>query len=368
MPKRDSDGTSGRAAGKDRDLYAVLGVPRDATADQIKKAYRKLARKHHPDVNPGDKAAEERFKEVSRAHDALGDETIRKNYDEFGADALQPGFDADKAREFRSWQGGARPRGGGFSARRGDGQSFEDLFGGGAGAGRARAGGFHGFEDLFGGAFSRAAAAPQRGSDLEVPIRIEFIEAVRGTSRAISLRRPEVCPVCAGSGVVAGGQPCTRCGGDGVIEENVRLNVKIPAGVETGSRVRVAGKGGAGSNGAPAGDIYIVVEVGEHPLLTRAGRDLTLEVPVTVGEALLGASINVPTPDGEVSMKIPAGTQSGKRLRLRGKGVPDLHGSGRGDFYVRVMVQVPERSEQIREAVQQIESAYTTGPRDGLKL
>jgi len=368
MPKRDSEGAAGRASGKDRDLYAVLGVAKDATAEQIKKAYRKLARKHHPDVNPGDRAAEERFKEISRAHDALGDETIRKNYDEFGEDALQSGFDADKAREVRRWQeGGARGRGGGFSGRRGDGRGFEDIFGG-ASAGGRTAGGFHGFEDLFGSAFSRAAAAQQRGSDLEVPIKIAFMEAVRGTSRTISLRRPEACPTCHGSGALAGGQPCARCGGDGVIEESVRLNVKIPAGVETGSRVRVAGKGGAGSNGGPAGDIYIVVEVGEHALLTRDGRDLTLEVPVTVGEAILGASINVPTPDGEVSLKIPPGTQSGKRLRLRGKGVPDLHGGARGDFYVRAMVQVPEHVESLREAVQQIESAYPLSPRDGLTL
>ena len=194
------------------------------------------------------------------------------------------------------------------------------------------------------------------------------MEAVRGTSRSISLRRPEVCPTCAGSGVIAGGQPCARCGGDGVLEESVRLNVKIPAGVETGSRVRVAGKGGAGSNGAPAGDIYIVVEVGRHPLLTREGKDLTLEVPITVGEALLGASINVPTPEGEVSLKIPPGTQSGKRLRLRGKGVPDLHGGTRGDLYVRMMVHVPDRTDGTRDAVQQLESAYQRSPRHGLAL
>ena len=153
-----------------------------------------------------------------------------------------------------------------------------------------------------------------------------------------------------------------------MLEESVRLNVKIPAGVETGSRVRVAGKGGAGSRGAPAGDIYIVVEVGQHPLLTREGKDLTLEVPITVGEAMLGASVTVPTPDGEVSLKIPPGTQSGKRLRLRGKGVPDLHGGARGDFYVRAMIHVPERPDGAREAVEQLESAYARSPRDGLAL
>ncbi|MBY0277619.1 DnaJ domain-containing protein [Candidatus Binatia bacterium] len=365
MARRDSDGSSGRASGKDRDLYAVLGVARDATPDQIKKAYRKLARKYHPDVNPGDKAAEERFKELSRAHDVLADETQRKNYDEFGDDALQAGFDPAKAREFRRWQEAAGQGRGGFGGRRGQPSGFEDVFRGG---GTSGGGGFHGFEDLFGGVFGRSAPSPQRGSDLEVPIRIEFMEAVRGTSRAISLRRPEACPTCGGTGVVGGNKACARCGGDGVIDENVRLNVKIPAGVETGSRVRVAGKGGAGSHGAPAGDIYIVVEVNEHPLLEREGNDLTLEVPVTVGEALLGASIKVPTPDGEVSLKIPAGTQSGRRLRLRGKGVPDLHGGARGDFYVRTMVHVPDRADKAAEAVQQLESAYQRSPRDGLSL
>jgi molecular chaperone DnaJ len=363
MARRDSDGSSGRAAGKDRDLYAVLGVPRDATADQIKKAYRKLARKHHPDVNPGDKAAEEEFKDVSRAYDVLGDETQRKNYDEFGEEALQAGFDPDKAREFRRWQqSGARARG--FGGRRGEAQGFEDILRGGGGS----SGGFHGFEDLFGNVFTRAAAAPQRGQDLEVAARVEFLEAVRGTSRSINLRRPEVCPTCSGTGVLASGKRCARCGGDGVLDEAVRLNVKIPAGVETGSRVRVAGKGGAGSQGGPAGDIYIVVEVNEHPLLEREGKDLTLEVPITVGEALLGASITVPTPDGDVSLKIPAGTQSGKRLRLRGKGVPDLHGGERGDFYVRVIVHVPERAERAKEAIEQLESAYQRSPRAGLAL
>jgi len=364
MPRRDSDGSSGKASGKD--LYAVLGVPKDATAEQIKKAYRKLARKYHPDVNPGDKSAEERFKEVSRAHDALSDETVRKSYDEFGEDALQAGFDAEKAREFRRWQQAAGGRGrGGFSTRRGEARNFEDLFGGGGGGGAG--GGFHGFEDLFGNVFSRGAAAAQRGSDLEVPIRVEFMEAVRGTSRTINLRRPEVCPTCSGTGVI-GGQPCGRCGGDGVLEENVKLNVKIPAGVETGSRVRVAGKGGAGSRGGAAGDIYIVVEVAAHPLLAREGKDLTLELPITVAEAVRGASVTVPTPEGEVSVKVPAGTQSGKRLRLRGKGVPDLHGGARGDFYVRVMVHVPDRLDRARDAAEELEGAYARSPRDGLTL
>jgi molecular chaperone DnaJ len=359
MPRRDSDGSSGR----ERDLYAVLGVAKDATADEIKKVYRKLARKHHPDVNPGDRAAEERFKSISRAYDVLGDEKQRALYDEFGEDALQSGFDPEKAREFKRWQEQAgRARGRGFAGGRAQERDFSDVFGGGG-----TAGGFHGFEDLFGEAFARAASAPQRGSDLEVAIRVDFLEAIRGASRAINVRRPQACPACHGSGVV-GNKRCARCGGDGLIDETVRLNVKIPPGVETGSRVRVAGKGGAGSNGAPSGDLYLVIEVGEHPLLKREGLDLTLDVPITVSEAVLGATINVPTPDGQVSLKIPPGTQSGKRFRLRGKGVQDLHGGGRGDFYVRAMVHVPDRGERARETLEQLEGYYSGNPRQGLTL
>lgn len=255
-------------------------------------------------------------------------------------------------------------RGAGFTARgaRASARGFEDLFGGRA------AGGFHGFEDLFGDVFTRAATMPQRGADIEVPIRVEFMEAIRGTTRSISLRRPEACPTCKGMGLVAGNRPCSRCGGDGVIEESVRLNVKIPPGVDNGSRVRVPGKGGAGTNGAPPGDIFLVVEVGEHPLLKRDGLDLTLEVPLTVPEAALGATVKVPTPDGEVSLKIPPGTQSGKRFRLRGKGVKSLHGNEHGDFYVRVLVHVPDRAEQAREQIAQLEKYYSRNPRQGLRL
>ncbi len=359
MPRRDSDGSAGR----DRDLYAVLGVSGNATADEIKKAYRKLARKYHPDVNPGDKTAEERFKAVSHAYDVLGDEKRRALYDEFGEESLQPGFDPERAREFKRWQqeaSRARSRGFGAGARRARG--FEDIFGMGG-----PAGGFHGFEDLFGEAFARAAAAPQRGADLEVPVHVEFLEAIRGATRTISLRRPQACPTCRGSGI-AGGKRCSGCGGDGLIDETVRLNVKIPPGVETGSRVRVAGKGGAGTNGAPPGDLYLVIDVGEHPRLKREGLDLTLDVPITVAEAVLGATIKVPTPDGTVSLKIPPGTQSGKRFRLRGKGVQSLHGGTRGDFYVRAMVYVPERGERAREMLQELERYYSGNPREGLTL
>jgi molecular chaperone DnaJ len=341
---------------KRRDLYAVLGVARSATTDEIKKAYRKLARKHHPDVNPGNKAAEERFKEISQAHDVLSDEKMRAAYDEFGDDALQAGFDADKAREYSRFQDAARTQG------RFTGGRARPASGGGG------FGGFGGFEDLFGGIFSRGESVPQRGSDVEVAVTVELLEAVRGTSRTINVRRPVTCKECDGEGVTSRGAPCPRCGGAGEIEEASKLNVKIPPGVETGSRVRVAGKGGGGSSGGPPGDLYIVVEVRPHPLLQREGNDLTLEVPITVPEAVRGGSITVPTPDGDVSLRIPAGTQSGKRFRLRGKGVPQLQGRGRGDFFVRAMIHVPLSVDGVDDALRALEGGYGESPRKDLVL
>lgn len=355
MPTRDDE--SGRSA--DEDLYAVLGVPRTATTDEIRKAYRKLARKYHPDVNPGDKAAEERFKQVSRAHDALSDEKQRALYDEFGSEGLQAGFDPDRARQFRNWQRASRGAGpGGGRARRG-----RAPFGGGAGGDR----GFGGFEDLFGGMFTRGPV-PERGSDVEVAVPVDFLEAVRGASRSISVRRPQPCVACRGTGENARGADCSKCSGSGVVEDPVRLNVKIPAGVETGSRVRVAGKGGAGLDGGPPGDLFMVIEVKPHPLLEREGNDLTLEVPVTVPEAMRGATVTVPTPEGDVALRIPAGTQSGRRLRLRGKGVPRLQGGDRGDLYVRVMVQVPEDGDRVRDVLGALEAAYGADVRKDLRL
>jgi len=352
MPGRDDS----RSA--DEDLYAVLGVPRTATTDEIRKAYRKLARKFHPDVNPGDKAAEERFKQVSRAHDALSDEKQRALYDEFGTEGLQAGFDPERARQFRNWQRASRggSAGAGPRTRRGRG-SF------GAGGGDR---GFGGFEDLFGGMFHRGPV-PERGSDIEVAVPVDFLEAVRGASRSISVRRPQPCPACGGAGETQRGE-CSRCSGSGFVEDPVRLNVKIPPGVETGSRVRVAGKGGAGVDGGPAGDLFMVVEVKPHPLLRREGNDLELEVPVTVPEAVRGATVTVPTPDGDVALRIPPGTQSGRRLRLRGKGVPRLHGGERGDLYVRVMVQVPEKADRVRDALGDFDAAYEADVRKDLRL
>jgi len=368
--RNSTDSVDRGAAGKDDDLYGILGLSKGASVEDIKKAYRKLARKYHPDVNPGNHSSEERFKEISRAHDVLADDAKRALYDEFGAESLRGGFDAERAREYRRWQENAArmaSAGSGF----GDGGGFD----GGRTAGGGGFGRFADFEDLFGGMFSRGAMreAPTRGADAEVPVTIELMEAIRGTARTISVKRPEVCPTCHGSGVEPGtsgakAAACRRCGGSGTIEQSSRLNVKVPAGVETGSRVRVAGKGGSGIDGGPPGDLYIVVEVRPHPLLERQGRDLTMEVPITVGEAVLGATITVPTPDGNVSLKIPAGTQSGRRFRLRGKGVPDMRGGGRGDLYVRAMVQVPERGEAAKNAAKALDACYTQSLRAGLRL
>ncbi len=349
---------------KEKDLYAILGVSRGATAEEIKKAYRKLARKHHPDLNPGNKQAEERFKEVSVAHDVLTDASKRKLYDEFGTEGLQPGFDAERAREYKRWS----ESGHGFSFRPGENPFAGFDMGGGARARRRReADEERSFADfinqMFGGAGASEPAAPARGEDLEHTVEVDFMDALRGTRLPVSVRRPVPCPQCNGSGR-QGMRACTRCGGTGSIEQREKLTVKIPPGVADGSRVRVRGKGGAGRGGG-AGDLYFVVRVRPHPLVKRDGKDLTIEVPVTVGEAIHGATIDVPTPSGAVRLKVPKGSQSGQRLRLAGRGVRDPKGGTSGDLYVRLMVQVPTNgtADRLEEAVETIEGAYSGNPR-----
>lgn len=372
-----------------KDLYGVLGVERGARADEIKKAYRKLARRHHPDVNPGNKPAEERFKEIAHAYDILGDPEKRKLYDEFGTEGLQAGFDASRARAY------------GEQATRQQAGAGTDPF---AQSGFGR---YSSFEDIFGNIFEGAASSgPQPGADAEASLEIGLLDAIRGVSTQITIDRPETCATCHGSGndpasetvcpecqgrgkvqlgrgPVNFGRTCPRCGGVGRIGTRAcstcngrgqtahreRLTVHVPAGVDTGSRIRVAGKGVPGRGGGPPGDLYIVVRVQPHPLLERRGADLYLDVPVTVGEAALGATITVPTPDGEVRVKVPAGSQSGKLLRIRGRGVPALKGGGRGDLYIRVMIHVPvDGGEKVRDAIQAVESAYGKDPRSGLRL
>jgi len=372
-----------------RDLYGELGVKRTATTDEIKKAYRKLARKYHPDVNPGNREAEERFKRISFAHDVLSDADKRKNYDEFGEEGLQAGFDAERAREFKRAQE-SMGAAGGFDGMGGGGRysSFEDIFG-----------------DIFGAGRSGQSPAADQGQDVETTLEIDLLDAVRGTTATVALTKPTQCGVCHGTGgqgpgttcpecrgrgqIKMGGgpmsfgrrcprcngsgripsQPCPACHGRGIVEKLEKLNVKIPAGVGDGSRIRLAGKGGAGQGGAPPGDLYIVTKVRPHPRLERRDQDLYLEVPVTIGEAMHGASIDVPTPDGTVKLKVPPGSQSGRKLRLRGKGVPAMKGGTRGDLYVVLQVHVPpDGNERTRDAVQALEESYQESPRAGFTL
>jgi len=329
-----------------RDYYEVLGVSRDASEDEIKKAYRKLALKYHPDRNPGDRGAEERFKEASEAYQVLSDPEKRAQYDRFGHAA----FD----------QTGTGFGGFDFSST-----PFEDLFN-------------DLFGDFFGTTRGRRRSRMRRGEDC-VDLDLKFEEAVFGCEKIIRVPRttsceacrglgtkggaPRVtCPACRGSGQIrfqqgffsiaktcgqCGGQGsvirevCRSCGGSGVARKVQQLNVKIPPGVDTGSRLKLRGEGEVGSNGGPPGDLYVVIRVLEHPFFKRHGDDVLCEVPISFPQAALGAEIEVPTLDGKMKMKIPAGTQSGQVFRLRGKGVPDPQGYGRGDQLVTVVVETP---------------------------
>jgi curved DNA-binding protein len=291
------------------DFYAVLGVPRDADASTIKKTYRKLARDLHPDKNPGNKEKEAKFKAVNRAYETLHDPAKRKLYDEFGEEALREGFDVEKARAYKQWQsrgggGGGRAGAGGFG---GGAVNLDDLFNGAVPGGSV---GGDPFADLFGRSTRRRG--PMKGRDYEQELTIDFVSAVRGTS--LQLRNPSAP------------EPVT---------------VRIPPGAAEGSRVRIAGQGAASPNGGASGDLILVIHVEPHPLFTREGDDLTLEVPITASEAIKGAKVKVPTFDGDVSVKVPPGTHSGTKLRLRGKGVAKK-GREPGDLYVRFMVHVPE--------------------------
>ncbi len=359
-----------------RDYYEVLGIPKGASSDEIKKAYRKLALKYHPDYNPGNKEAEEKFKEINEANEVLSDPEKKARYDQFGFAGVDPNYGAG--------QGGAGGFGGGFG-----GVDLGDLFG-----------------DIFGGGFGFGSSgranpnAPRKGGDVRVGVNLTFMEAVHGCKKTITLNRkeackecggtgaakgttPEVCPDCGGRGVVTVQQrtpfgvmqsqrPCTRCGGKGKFVRNPcthchgtgRINVKktlevnIPAGVSEDTSIALRGQGDAGLNGGPNGDVIVICSVKADPMFERDGYDVWVTVPITYSQAVMGAEVVVPTVDGKVEYTVPEGTQSGATFRLRGKGIQYLGGRGKGDQYVRVTVEIPKKLNKTqREALKKFEES-----------
>ena len=363
-----------------RDYYEVLGVAKTATADEIKSAYRKLAMKYHPDRNPGNKEAEEKFKEAAEAYDVLHDPEKRQRYDQFGHAGMNG---------MGGFAGGGMNMDDIFAA-------FGDLFGGRMNGG----GGFGGFESFFGGGRQRREDpnGPRRGEDMTFRLDIDFDEAIFGSERTIDITLPSECPDCHGSGAAAGShrvtcrtcggrgqviggggffqvrQTCPTCGGEGtVIEKPCRtcrgtghvskpqhISLRIPAGVDDGSRLRLAGKGGGGLHGGPNGDLYVLIGIRESEIFERDGQELGVDVPVSPVLAALGGSVEVPTPDGAATLKIPAGTPNGKLFRLRGKGVPSLRGGSPGDLTARIVFEVPDNLDRRqREALEAFQKLAT---------
>jgi molecular chaperone DnaJ len=405
-----------------KDYYGTLGIKKTATTDEIRKAFRKLARKYHPDVNPGDKKAEEKFKEISEANDVLSDEKKRKVFDQFGFYSDNIDAAAAEAAARGGYAGGA-PRGAGRQA----GQEVPFDFGGfdfsdfqerGSGAQEQQGGGFGGsFRDIFGGMFGgqkgAQARGAQAGSDIEYQVSVDFWTAVRGGVARLEIQRQETCPTCKGKSTTGGSMECPechgagqvtqmggrmkfniqcpRCGGsgrvqnacatcagEGVVTRKEPLEFRIKAGTRDGQRIRLAGKGNAGTGGGAAGDLFLIIKAGTHPVFRRVGDDIHVTVPVTIVEAALGAKIDVPTIDthqdgmheggGRTQLKIPPGTQTGQKLRLREKGVPSAATEGvRGDEIVEVKIVVPKvQDERSKEILRELAKLNPDDPREGI--
>lgn len=367
------------AASPKHEYYETLGVPRTADAEEIRKAYRKLARKYHPDLNPGDKSAEERFKNVQEAYDVLSDGKKRQMYDQFGFYS-ENGF----APPSPGSQGGGAGQHFDFS-----GFDFSDFMSGGGGAGQHTTGGGGGFRDIFsqffGGREQARHEEPEKGGDLEYVMNIDFWQAIRGTQARVNISRYEICDTCRGTGSSGAGEvncpqckgsghvsqmagamrfnltcprcggsgklrnSCPTCGGDGRVTHTESVEIRIPPGARDGSRLRVPGKGNAGTYGAPPGDLYITTKVEPHPFFQREGDNIEIRVPVAVWEAALGAKIEVPTIDGRTLLKIPQGTGNGQKFRLREKGVANSRTGLRGDQIVEISLAAPDpRDERVR--------------------
>lgn len=387
-----------------QDYYETLGLKKGASDDDIRKSYRRLARKYHPDLNPGDKAAEERFKTVQEAYDILSDTKKRQMYDQFGfySENGMPGGGAGGSGPFGG-AGGPNMDFGGFDfsefARRAGGPQ-----GGAHGAGESS--GFRDiFSQFFGGRGGAGAdtAAPQKGADLEYAVDIDFWQAIRGTQVRLNAQRQDTCEACKGSGSAGGNSPvcpecngsgnvsqmagamrfnlscprcqgrgrlrnvCPTCFGDGRVTRTEPVEVRIPAGVASGSRLRVAGKGNAGTGGAPAGDLYITIRVEPHAFFERDGDDIHVRIPVTVSEAGLGAKIEVPTIDGRTLLKVPQGTQNGQKFRLREKGIQNQRNNTRGDQIVEIVLQAPKvQDERTKELLRELAALQSGDPREAI--
>jgi molecular chaperone DnaJ len=381
-----------------RDFYQILGIQKNASEEQVKKAYRKLARKWHPDINPGNKEAEQRFKDISMAYDVLGKPEKRKLYDEFGEEGLQSGFDSQKAREYKKWSGFQQDQSNwqGSTTDFGRYQSYEDIF-------RDINNGGEQFYEYDGNFYGSRSIT---GHDIEYDIEIDLVSALKGFETDLSIQKQKICPDCGGAGtelhsqeglclncggtgkvnVARGpmkftrncpqcggkgktGKICSNCSGRGSVIDIERIRVNIPQGVKEGSRVRVAGKGEPGLGGDLAGDLYLIIHIKPHPFLKREGDNIFMEVPVSVAEAIAGGTIKIPTLDGHVNLKIPPQSQSGQLLKLKGKGAVDTKTKKKGDLLVKLIVKVPKtKNNEILEAARKMEKFYTDDIRAEIKI